>query len=161
MAETLLQTGWYWQDYVDRQGRATRTPGRTITETGVLMFVAATGMHEPIFLDDLARSADTRFARRFSPGPYVYVTAEALVGAVTHNTALAFLGLERLTQMAPVYVGDTLYVEIETIDARPTREGNRGIVRTRNTVINQRGEAVQIYEATRLIKGRPQPGEDA
>ncbi|MFO1189953.1 MAG: MaoC family dehydratase N-terminal domain-containing protein [Alphaproteobacteria bacterium] len=161
MAETLLQTGWYWQDYVDRQGRATRTLGRTITETGVMLFVAATGMHEPIFLGDLARSTDTKFTRRFSPGPYVYVTAEALVGVITHNTALAFLGLEHLTQKAPVYVGDTLYVEVETIEARPTREGNRGIVRTRNTVINQRGEPVQVYDATRLIKGRPRPGDDA
>lgn len=160
MTDTLLQTGWYWQDYLDRQGRPTRTPGRTITETGVLMFVAATGMHEPIFLGDVARTADTKFVRRFSPGPYVYVTAEALVGTITHNTALAFLGLESLTQKAPVYVGDTLYVVIETIEARPTREGNRGIVRTRNTVMNQRGETVQVYDATRMIKGRPRPGED-
>jgi len=156
MAVPVLQSGWYWQDYLDRP--PVRTPGRTITETGVLMFVAATGMHEPIFLSDDAREADTKFVRRFAPGPYVYVTAEALVGVMTHNTALAFLGLEGLTQKVPVYVGDTLSVMVEARDARPTRAGNRGIVRTCNSVINQRGDVVQIYEAVRMIKGRPLPG---
>ena len=76
------------------------------------------------------------------------------------GTGLAFLGME-LKILGPTYAGDTLHVECEVIESRPSESRpGRGLVRTRNSVVNQRGEVVMQYTPLRMIKrratGRPQ-----
>jgi acyl dehydratase len=66
---------------------------------------------------------------------------------------LAFLGAE-IAVKAPVYVGDTLRVRAEHVSSRETRRTDRGIVTTRQHVVNQRGEEVMTYTATRMIRRR-------
>ena len=56
--------------------------------------------------------------------------------------------------LAPVLVGDTVHAEIEVLSVRKTSKGNRGSVKTRNNIVNQRGETVIIYEATRMVAGK-------
>ena len=56
--------------------------------------------------------------------------------------------------LAPVLVGDTVHAEIEVLSVRQTSKGNRGIVKTRNDIVNQRGETVITYEATRMVAGK-------
>ena len=41
------------------------------------------------------------------------------------------------------------------IENRPASSGNRGLVRTRNEVVNQRDEVVLVYTPLRLVKGSP------
>ena len=53
---------------------------------------------------------------------------------------------------APVYVGDTIGVIVEVIEQRPTSKGNRGLVTTRNEVVNQRDEVVLVYTPVRLTQ---------
>jgi acyl dehydratase len=53
----------------------------------------------------------------------------------------------------PVVAGDTVHVEIEVTEVRATSKG-RGLVRSRNTVKNQRGETVIVYTPLRLMRGR-------
>jgi acyl dehydratase len=55
----------------------------------------------------------------------------------------------------PVCVGDTLYVEIEVTELKPTSDGKRGLVRTLNRIVNQRGEVVIEYAPLRMQKRRP------
>jgi acyl dehydratase len=55
---------------------------------------------------------------------------------------------------APVYVGDTISVVVEVIDQRAASKGNRGVITTRNSVYNQRGDTVMEYMPVRLTKGR-------
>ena len=47
---------------------------------------------------------------------------------------------------APVYVGDTISVVVEVTEARPSKSGGRGVVTTRNIVVNQRDETVLTYQ---------------
>jgi acyl dehydratase len=54
----------------------------------------------------------------------------------------------------PVLEGDTIHVEIEVIEVRAASKGGRGLVRTRNRIVNQRGEAVIVYTPLRLMEGR-------
>ena len=56
--------------------------------------------------------------------------------------------------LGPTNVGDTIHVEVEVLHVRATSKGNRGIVTTRNDVVNQRGETVVSYKAVRMMKGR-------
>ena len=59
-----------------------------------------------------------------------------------------------LKVLGPTNVGDTIHVEVEVLNVRATSKGNRGIVTTRNDVVNQRGETVVTYKAVRMMKGR-------
>ncbi|MEX2520280.1 MAG: MaoC family dehydratase N-terminal domain-containing protein, partial [Paracoccaceae bacterium] len=68
------------------------------------------------------------------------------------GTGLAFLCME-LNVARPVLEGDTIHVEIEVTEIRPASRGGRGLVRTRNEVINQRGEVVITYTPLRLMAG--------
>jgi acyl dehydratase len=40
------------------------------------------------------------------------------------------------------------------IEQRPASKGGRGLVRTRNSIINQKGETVLVYAPLRLMAGR-------
>jgi acyl dehydratase len=67
-------------------------------------------------------------------------------------TGFAFLGME-LEVVRPVLAGDTVHVEVEVIEARRSKSRpNRGLVRTRNKIINQRGEVVINYTPLRMVK---------
>ena len=69
------------------------------------------------------------------------------------ETGLAFLNME-LNVAKPVLAGDTIHVECEVVEVRPTSKGNRGLVRTFNKIVNQRGEVVITYNPLRIMKGR-------
>ncbi|MFE3058761.1 MaoC family dehydratase [Nocardia sp. NPDC059239] len=131
-----------------------RTASRTITEPDLAAFVNLAGLTEGLFLD--ARySIEAGFAGRLVPGMLTYSFAEGLVMQtnVLQGTAVAFLGMSLEIQQ-PVFVGDTIHVVIEATDARATSNSDRGIVTTRNTVVNQRGEPVLTYTPMRMIKSR-------
>lgn len=80
--------------------------------------------------------------------------AEGLVLPSMDRTGLAFLQVE-MDVKGPVQVGDTIRVQCEVIEARPTTAGDRGLVRTRNTVTNQHAQVVLVYKPLRLIKRKP------
>jgi acyl dehydratase len=86
----------------------------------------------------------------------VFCFVEGLLAQSAHQgTGLAFLGMD-LKILRPTVAGDTIHVEVEVLESRPseTRPG-RGIVRTSNQVVNQRGEVVMQYTPVRMIKRRP------
>ena len=69
------------------------------------------------------------------------------------ETGFAFLNKE-IDVKAPVLAGDTIHVECEVVEIRPTSKGNRGLVRTNNRIVNQRDETVISYNPLRMMKGR-------
>jgi acyl dehydratase len=55
----------------------------------------------------------------------------------------------------PTYVGDTIHVEIELTEIKPTsKDPSRALVRTTNDVKNQKGETVLVYTPLRMLQGR-------
>lgn len=135
-------------------GRKFRTVGRTITDADITAFVGVTGMTEVLFtnLDYLAKESVIK--GRLAPGALVFTFAEGLLMQATmQHTGLAFLGME-LKVERPVISGDTIHVVVEVTAARPTSKPGRGIVTTRNSVVNQRGEPVLVYTPTRMVKMR-------
>jgi len=136
-------------------GARYRTPGRTITETDLVNFISCTGMLELLFTNEVYRQTESAIKGRLVPGALVFSIAEGLVIPGTiQGTGMAFLGME-LEIKAPTFAGDTVHVELEVIESRAASKGNRGLVRTRNTVINQKGETAMVYTPLRMQKGRP------
>ena len=83
----------------------------------------------------------------------VMAFSEGLVLHSMDRTGLAFLNVD-MDVRHPIYLGDTIYVHCEVIESRATSKPGRGLVRTCNTVTNQDGETVLIYQPLRLYKSR-------
>ncbi len=149
----LVGEGFHWNEL--KVGDRFRTFGRTITETDIVNFVSSAGMLESLFLDAEYRAAHAAIEGRPAPAALIYALAEGLVlNATGQGTGLAFLHME-LNVEGPVMQGDTIHVEIEVTELRPAKKHNRGLVRTRNRIVNQRGETVITYTPLRLMAGRP------
>ncbi len=135
-------------------GRRFKTIGRTVTEADITIFVNATGMVEVLFTNLEFLKNDSDIKGRVAPGALVYSFAEGLlVQSTMQHTGYAFLNME-LNVDGPVFAGDTIHVECEVIESRLTSKGGRGLVRTRNKVVNQHGKTVLTYTPLRLVKCR-------
>jgi acyl dehydratase len=136
-------------------GRKIRTIGRSITETDIVNFISCTGILEVMFTDLEFQKSRTDIKGRVAPGMLVFNLAEGLlVQATMQHTGLAFLHMEYNVEK-PVFVGDTIHVEAEVIEARRSKsKPDRGLVRCRNHIVNQRGEVVQTYTPLRMVAGR-------
>jgi len=148
-----LGGGFYWQDL--QVGDRFESWGRTMLEADISTFVNLVGLHEVVFTDREFLREKSVIKRPFAPGALVYSFAEGLLLPTMQGTGMAFLNME-LDIKRPCFAGDTIHVELEVISVRPTREGNRGLVRTFNQVINQDGEVVLTYNPLRMLKGRPE-----
>lgn len=149
----LLGQGLYFEDLP--LGRKLRSIGRTILDPDVCAFINVTHMNEVLFTDMEYAKAHSPMKGRVVPGALSYTFAEGLCIVETmQQTGVAFLHME-LDMKVPAFVGDTIHVEIEVIEARLTRDGNRGLVRTRNTVVKQDGTVVLVYTPLRLVLCRP------
>jgi acyl dehydratase len=146
--------GFYWDDLT--VGERFRTLNRTITEADIVNFIGVTGMVETLFTD-LSFTGHRGVQGRVVPAACTYAMIEGLlVQSTMQTTGLAMLEVE-MKVLKPVVAGDTVHAEVEVVALRPTSTGNRGIVTTRNDVVNQRGETVLTYRAVRMMAGRPQP----
>ena len=144
--------GLRWED--TPVGMRFKTVGRTVTDADITNFVGVTGMTEVLFTDLEYLRSESLFEGRLAPGALVFSFAEGLLmQSVVQRTGLAFLGLEMKVEN-PTFAGDTIHVECEVIVSRATGKPGRGIVATRNRIVNQRGETAMVYTPTRLVKGR-------
>jgi acyl dehydratase len=148
-----LTEGLYFEDF--SQGRQFKTLKRTITETDLVHFITLCGFFESLFMDQSYVESETSFGRRIVPGALSLAYAEGLsiLSGILHHTGMAFLGLE-LQINKPVFIGDTIGVEIEVVDRRETQKPDRGIVTFHHRVFNQKDELVLNYRVKRMIRRR-------
>jgi len=145
--------GFCWQDLT--VGRKFQTVGRTVFEADVVNFICVSGQQEVLFNNVEFIANHSAIKGRVAPGALVFAFAEGLlVQSTMQGTGFAFLHME-LDIKAPVLVGDTIHVECEVLECRESKSRpGLGIARTRNLIVNQRGETVQVYTPLRLVKGR-------
>lgn len=146
-----LGLGLGWRDLP--VGRKFRTVGRTITESDLVNFISATGMLEVLFTDVTYQEV---IKGRLVPGALVYSYAEGLlIQASMQSVGLAFLDME-LSMKGPTRVGDTIHVEVEVIENRPSKSRpGLALVRTRNQVVRQDGGVALVYTPLRMLKEHP------
>ncbi|MEX2122934.1 MAG: MaoC family dehydratase [Woeseia sp.] len=120
-----------------------------------------------------------RFAAEFDPQPF-HLDEEAaketifsgLAASGWHTSAITMrlmvdsklkvaggligLGMEELRWPRPVRAGDELRVQSEVLDTRESKSRpQQGLVRVRNTTLNQRDEVVQVSVSTMIVPRRP------
>jgi 3-hydroxybutyryl-CoA dehydratase len=146
----------YFEDY--RVGEKLITPGRTITETDLVLFSAFTGDWHPLHTDvEYARKGV--FGERIAHGMLTLCVGSALVFRLGAYVALprsfiAFYGLDQVRFTGVVKIGDTIHCEVEVVELQE-KDGCRGIIVARNAIKNQRGEDVVVYTTRALVGRRP------
>jgi acyl dehydratase len=149
---------WFFEDFEVDQLHTTM--GRTVTETDLVNFVGLSGLFEELFINAEFAREGSLFKGRAVPGLLILVFAEGLyVQTGRSHKGRAYLGLDELRLVAPVLVGDTLWVDatVEEVRRSESRPGY-GVLVLRHRVRNQRDEEVMSYKTARLLEARPAEG---
>jgi len=148
-----MNAGLYFEDFALKDTYLTGR--RTITETDHVNFTTQFGFFESLFMDREYVSEQTEYQRPIVPGTLTFSMAEGLtiLSGILHDTGMAFLGVE-LEVLKPVFIGDTIQVEIKVTAKRETSKLDRGIITYVHKVINQHDESVMQYQIKRMIRRR-------
>jgi len=99
------------------------------------------------------------FGQRIAHGMLTLSIASGLGLRTTERPpveVLAFLGMDKVRLTAPVFIGDTIRVESEVVEARPSKSmPGAGILKFKNAVKNQRDEDVATWETALMVSMRP------
>ena len=146
----------YLEDF--KIGDKAVSPGRTVTESDIVMFAGLSGDWNELHTNaEYAKSIP--FGRRIAHGMLTLSISSGL-GLRTRGhppiEILAFLGMDKVRFTAPVFIGDTIRVEAEVIEARPSKSmPGAGILRFKNTVKNHKDEDVATWETALMVGMRP------
>lgn len=129
---------------------------RTVTETDNLLITTLSHNPQPLHLD-AEYAARTEFGRIVVNGVFTFALTVGLsVADTTLGVLVANLGYDKVVMPKPVFIGDTLRVETQVVELRPS--GSRpeaGIVTFRHVTFNQRGEIVCQCLRTAMLKRKP------
>ncbi len=127
--------------------------GRTLTEMDNVLFSALTMNTQPLHLNEDYAQKHSEFGRRIVNGIFTLGLAVGItVPDLTEGTLVANLGYDAVRHPHPLFHGDTLYVETEVLEMRPSRSRpNQGIVRFKHTGRNQDGVVVLEFERSALM----------
>lgn len=129
--------------------------GRTVTETDVTLFAGLSGDYNPLHTDE-DYAAQTVFGTRIAHGLLGLSLASGLVArlGIFDGTTVAFLGIEDWRFVGPVRPGDTIHVELEIEELRPTKDRSRGLVKRRMRLATTSGTVVQEGTFVLLVRRR-------
>ena len=153
MTELVYQPkGLYFEDFT--VGTRLRTAGRTITEADIVTFAGLSGDFNQIHTNAVYAANDT-FGKRVAHGLLVQsiATGLAVQSGVIEGTVLAFRELACKFSL-PVYIGDTVHVEIDIIELKAFPRLSGGNVTMKYAVVNQDGASTQRGNWVMLVKSR-------
>ena len=156
------QLGLLYEDlYV---GMAFRSPGRTITDADVIGFAGLTGDYSEVHTSDVYAKA-SQFGRRIAHGMLGLAYAHGLMWPRTEllrATAIAFLGIRDWRFVAPIFIGDTIFVNYAVAEMRDSRSNpDHAIVNFDVEVVDQDGRLCQRGTKVELLSKVPLSGVEA
>jgi acyl dehydratase len=129
-------------------------PAKTVTEADDHMFCLITMNHHPLHINDVY-AASSQQGRNVVVGPLVYSLALGMSVPDVSGKAIANLATEELSHPAPVFHGDTLFVQSEVLEVTPSRsKTDRGVVKVRTETYNQDGVLVASFRRAVLVPRR-------
>ena len=140
----------YFEEFELGQRWVTR--GRTVTEADVVNYSGLSADFFPLHVDR-EYAAQTRFGQRIAQGFLVMSFATGMVPADPEKVE-ALYGIDRLRFLRPVFIGDTVHIEMEVV-AKQERTDGSGVVDFKQTIVNQNGEVVIANIYRLLMRKRP------
>ena len=132
-------------------------PAKTVTEAEDHLFCLLTMNHHPLHINDVY-AGESQQGRNVVVGPLVYSLALGMSVSDVSGKAIANLATEELTHPAPVFHGDTLFVESEVLEVTPSRsKPDRGVVKVHTKAFKQDGTLVAEFKRAVLVPRR-EPG---
>ncbi len=133
-------------------------PAKTVTEADNHVFCMVTMNHHPLHVNDVY-AGKSQQGRNVVVGPLIYSLALGMSVSDVSGKAIANLATEQLSHPAPVFHGDTLFVESEVLEKKESRsKPDRGTVKVHTRVRNQDGVLVAEFRRLVLVP-RNSPGE--
>ncbi len=140
-------------------GKKCKSIGRTISEGDFSMLVNLNWTIGSIHTDS-EHMKSTQFGDRILPGVCVLSTTIGLANTGGVRRLLyekgfrlvALLGFENVRFLGPLFPGDTITVESEIIDARPSSHADRCVARLKDVTRKQTGEIVLECVRTELYE---------
>ena len=132
-------------------GEEYESPGRTITETDIVLFAGLSGDYNVLHTDaELMKTSI--FGERIAHGLLGLAIQSGLFSRSTRAYAtLAFVGL-RWKFKAPIKIGDTIRLRARVQGKRDIGKPDRGLITLTRTVLNQRDEVVQEGETDLMVE---------
>jgi len=145
----------YLEDF--KVGEKSISAGRTVTETDIVIFAGISGDWNELHTN-AEYMKNSPFGQRIAQGILILSISSGLALQMRSRPpveVLAFLGMDNVRFTGPVFIGDTINVESEVIEVRPSKsKPDAGILKLKNTVKNQREEAVVTWEAALMVSKR-------
>lgn len=133
--------GLFFEEF--HSGQKIVSPGRTVTEADIVNFAGISGDYNLIHTD-AAYSQAGPFGQRVAHGLLCLAIASGLANrtGIIEGTVIAFREIGEWKFVKPVFIGDTIHVEIEVLETKEMRRLGGGAVILGVNVVNQRGETV-------------------
>lgn len=150
--------GLYYEDF--EVGQKLTTRGRTVTEADIVQFGALTGDFNPMHFD--AEYMKTHMiGQRIAHGMLTmsYAVGQAYQLGFMDKTVLAFREVT-MKFSAPVFIGDTIHVELEVKEVKDAARMGGGLVTLGVKIVNQAGASVQKGDWVVLMASRPKLTDD-
>lgn len=150
--------GMYFQEF--EPGQRIISAGRTVTESDIVTFAGLSGDFNGIHTDAEAASRSS-FGQRVAHGLLGLSIASGLAvqTGVLEGTVIAFREIGTWKFSKPVFIGDTIRVEMEVQETKELRRLGGGSVLIDVDVKNQHGDSVMRGNWTMLVAARPAPPE--
>ncbi len=136
-----------------RPGQRFKTEGATLSE-GQIMAFAFEWDPQPFHIDKLA-AAESPYGGIIASGFHTLLVAFRLIlqERIFNAASMGSPGMEEIRWLLPVRPDDTLHVEAEVLEVRPSKSRpDRGTARIAYAVSNQHGETVMTFTVTHILR---------
>ncbi|MFB3164944.1 MaoC/PaaZ C-terminal domain-containing protein [Neobacillus sp. 179-J 1A1 HS] len=138
----------FYEDYIVDSKR--ETLGRTITETDVVMHAGQTGDFYPHHMDaEWCKTQD--FSQRIAHGTLIFSVGVGMTAGAVNPESMSY-GYDRLRFIRPVFIGDTIHVNVTIKEKRDhPKRTQQGVVTELVEIFNQHNELVIVCEHLLLV----------
>jgi acyl dehydratase len=149
-----LPRGRYFEEF--QVGDRLRTRARTITEGDIVTFAGVSGDFNSIHTDEVY-ATQSGFGRRVAHGllGLSIVSGLAVRTGILEGTVLAFREINEWKFSLPVFIGDTVYADLEIDEVKPFPRLGGGLVGLTFDVKNQSGQTAMKGRWTVLVASKP------
>ena len=135
-------------------GHIRHTTGRTITETDIVIHAGQTGDFFPHHMDE-EWCRTQPFGKRIAHGTLIFSVAIGLTADHINEVSMTY-GYDRLRFIRPVFIGDTIRVEVTIRNVAPHKKPGYGLVTEGIETYNQHRELVMVCDHILMVETRTQ-----
>lgn len=138
-------------------GACWRSGGRTLTEADLLQACMTSGDWHAVHADE-SHARETPMGRRIFHGTYGLHVAMGMATRFPEleDDVIGALGFSQWRYHAPLFIGDTVFVEVEITAKRVTSDAHRGIIDRKIRLVRHDGHVIQEGVAQMMVRVRTQ-----